>query len=548
MKSLGTILVALLSGFVSAQNQYVNNHLIIKLTAQSYNQSTIVLEKQQFGLSEIDQINNELSLVRLIPIGNSKVTKTFVLEFATEIAVEATALRYKQTGMLVYVEPDYLAQGSGVRGAADIVPNDTRFDRQWGFVNNGSMAGIGNVVADADVDIDLAWDIQTGDPNMVIAVPDSGLRMIHPDIAPRIWVNTGEIAGNGMDDDGNGFVDDVNGWDYVNNDNNPTDDLGHGTNVAGIIGAVANNNLLYTGANWNSKIMPLKVLNSSNSGSYANMASSIYYAVDEGAKIISMSIGGNSNAQVMADALSYANQYDVLFLACMMNFDNNVTYFPAGYSLDFPNVIAVGSTNPDDTRTFPFFWNQDSGSNYGSHLNVVAPGNYIYGLDAFSNTNANSYWGGTSQATPLVAGIASLVWAQNPDLTPQDVRSILESTAEDQVGDPGEDVAGFDLYMGHGRVNALAALQTLTAPETDTRQEMSVENPVDGDALTIFCQGNHSGSYQFLVHDMQGKLIGANSIVMQAGLNQIDFPYASGSYIATLKSDGYTRIFKILKK
>ena len=138
----------------------------------------------------------------------------------------------------------------------------------------------------------------------------------------------------------------------------------------------------------------------------------------------------------------------------MMNTNSNTTYFPAG----FPGVIAVGSTDPNDNRSNPFFWDPESGSNYGSHISVVAPGNYIYGLNYESNTEYNYYWGGTSQAAPHVTGLASLLLAQNPGRTPAQIKSIIESTAEDQVGKPSEDTPGWDQYYGYGRINAFNAL------------------------------------------------------------------------------------------
>ncbi|MGB0897575.1 MAG: S8 family serine peptidase, partial [Flavobacteriaceae bacterium] len=192
-------------------------------------------------------------------------------------------------------------------------------------------------------------------------------------------------------------IDDLTaGWDFINNDNNPTDDHGHGTNVAGIVLASGNNAIGYAGVNWNSRVMICKALNSTNSGSYAAIAGSIYYAVDNGAKVISMSIGGSGNSVTLSDAIDYCYNNGVVLVACMMNFNNNVNYYPAAYT----NVIAVGSTDPDDKRSNPFFWSNTSGSNYGNHIDLVAPGNYMYGLSYSSDTNYGSYWGGTSQATP----------------------------------------------------------------------------------------------------------------------------------------------------
>ena len=366
-------LIVFHAAFSQQTSRFVENHLIVKLTEYQYAQSEINLDAKKFGITSLDALNETLGIVSIDQIGQYPKTHTFLLVFQNNQAVGAIAGQYKNLGLFEYAEPDYIAQGGGQKVAGEIIPNDTRFNKQWGLYNDGTMTGIGTVAIDSDVDMELAWDIQTGDPNMVIAVSDSGLKMNHPDIAARIWTNTAETL-NGVDDDGNGLIDDVNGWDYRNNDNNPTDDLGHGTNVAGIIGAISNNNSLFTGANWNSKVMVLKVLGADNSATTANMASSVYYAADHGAKVFSMSIGGGATA-TMQNAVAYADTHNMIFVACMMNFNNNVAYYPAAYSATYDNVIAVGSTNPDDHRTAPFFWDASSGSNYGTHLNVVAPGN-----------------------------------------------------------------------------------------------------------------------------------------------------------------------------
>jgi subtilisin family serine protease len=158
----------------------------------------------------------------------------------------------------------------------------------------------------------------------------------------------------------------------------------------------------------------------------------------------------------------------------MMNTNSNTVFYPAAY----PGVIAVGSTNPDDKRSHPFFWNPASGSNYGLHISVVAPGNYIYGLDYQSNSQYGFYWGGTSQATPHVCGLTALLLAQNPELTPAQIKTLLQSTAEDQVGDPAEDTPGWDQYYGYGRINAHNALLQLSdVSEKDKKAQNFVVYP-----------------------------------------------------------------------
>lgn len=548
------LLFLLVFNAVGAQNEpnYIKNQLIVKLKSAAFYAEKIDFQNKSLGNASLDKLNSSLGLQSIQSIGNYTKTRIFLLVFNDGMDVKLHLKKFQEINAIEYAELDYVAIGGGQlnENSTLVVPSDTYFNRQWGLLNNGTQSGIGTVIADADVDMELAWNIQTGDPNMIIAVSDSGLKMNHPDIASRIWVNPDEIPNNGFDDDGNGLVDDVNGWDWVNNDNNPMDDHGHGTNCTGIIGAIANNNSLFAGANWNSKIMPLKVLNSSNTGSYSSMANSIFYAVDNGAKIVSMSIGGSASSATIADSINYADGENVMLFFCMMNFNNDTSYYPASYSLDYQNVVAVGATNPDDKRTAPFFWSATSGSNYGTHINVVAPGNFIYGLSYNSDISPNSYWGGTSQATPLVAGIASLIFAQNPSLTPVQVREILQSTAADEVGDPTEDVPGFDEYMGYGRVNAFEALQaaTLGVDETHFQQEFELINPIENNQLQLYSRGNFVGDYILTVSTIDGKQLFSFDQNIVEGLNAIPFEYATGNYIVSLKSERYSKVFKVTKK
>jgi subtilisin family serine protease len=387
---------------------------------------------------------------------------------------------------------------------------------------------------------------------MIIAVVDGGARMNHPDFASRIWTNAAETA-NGLDDDNNGLVDDIRGWDYFFNDNDPTDERGHGTNVGGTIGAIADNGLLYAGANWNSKIMVLKCINYDLNATYESVANSVYYAVDHGAKVLNLSLGFTPPSAVLEDFVTYAEAHGALITAAMMNFNNDTTYYPAGYSMTHANVIACGATSPNDYRTVPFDWSATSGSNFGTHNNVTAPGSYIYNLAFNSDTTFTAYWSGTSMATPLVASIASLVWAEAPALTPGQVRGIIENTAQDQVGNPTEDIAGFDVYMGHGRANAhqaVLAAQSLARNNFDTAnsQEFTMINPARNGTLQIFSKGAHPGDYEVVVRTVDGKLLHSKTLPIKAGINDIPFNYTKGNYIVTLKSGQYSKIFKVLKQ
>lgn len=554
MKIRILLIVLVLCNLSWAQTaEFVPGEILLKIKETAYHSARIDLKRNKFGIAALDKLGNTYRISKIEPIGQHAKTQAFLLVFEENAAVPELIRQYKNSGAIDFAEPNYIATGSGVKGTAAMptVPNDALFTRQWGLFNDGTftVSGMGYTsVADADSDMELAWDIQTGDPNMIIAVPDTGIRMTHNDMAARMWNKLAIEPIDGIDNDGNGLIDDYQGWDYVNADNNPADDYGHGTNCAGIIGAIPNNGVGYAGVNWNSKIMALKVLNNNNSGTYANMANSVYYAADNGAKIISMSIGGSATSTILANSLTYANGLGVTFVACMMNFNDNVTYYPAGYASTIPNVIAVGSTNSNDQRTNPFFWSTTSGSNYGNHLSVVAPGNYIWGLDYNSNSGYNSYWGGTSQATPLVAGLASLIKAQSPSMTPAQIKALIQNTAQDQVGLPTEDTAGWDQYMGWGRVNARAALQVLDTETFSASASIKVINPVKENKLQFLVDHALIGKYKIAVYTYDGKTVNTFEANLEAGNNTLPFELAVGSYMLELKGETYTKIFKVVRK
>lgn len=428
----------------------------------------------------------------------------FTVEFSSPAQMKTVLASCNTNPMVEYAEADANGNAGGVQM---VVPNDANYGSQWGLKNNGTFSP-GPAVAGADIDMENAWSFTTGSVSTIVGTIDSGLKLDHPEVSNRLWVNAGEIPGNGIDDDGNGYVDDVNGWDFAYVDNDPTDDQGHGTNVTGIIAATGNNSIGLAGVNWSCRLMTLKGLDANGTGWYTWWADALYYATDNGVDVINMSLGGTSTSTTLQNAINYALNNGVTVCACMMNANNNVTYYPAG----FPGVIAVGATNPDDTRAAPFFWSTSSGSNYGSHISVVAPGNYIYGLSHTSNTNYGTYWGGTSQATPLVAGVASLLLAINPSMLPAQVKAIIEQSAEDQVGLASEDVAGWDQYFGHGRLNAYAALLTTNIANNTLHNPLLSLYPSPANEVVNFNCGT-TPMLAFSVTDMQGKT------VLHEGLN-----------------------------
>ncbi|MBN2291263.1 MAG: S8 family serine peptidase, partial [Pirellulales bacterium] len=353
------------------------------------------------------------------------------------------------------------------------VPNDSSYSSLWGMNNaNG-----------ADIDAEAAWDISTGSSSIVVAVIDTGVDYTHPDLAANIWTNPGEIAGNGIDDDGNGFVDDVHGYDFCNDDGDPMDDHNHGTHCAGTIAGVGNNGLGVTGVNWNSSIMALKFLSSTGSGSLSDAVMAINYAtmmrVDYGVnvRVSNNSWGGGGFSSSMNDAITAHNDAGILFVAAAGNdgTNNDITaHYPSSYSQS--GVIAVAATTRYDELAYF--------SNYGATtVDLAAPGMSIYstiaggGYDTFS---------GTSMATPHVAGVAALAWSVAPDATVIDIReAILQGV------DPLAELSG-KMTTG-GRLNALNTLEFLlsTDPTAPYMADLSASpNPASlGATVTITATG-----------------------------------------------------------
>jgi thermitase len=445
-------LSCLTAQLVQAQESvnYSKDQLVVKFNSEVRLDLKNCTATTRFGHTYLDSIFATNTLKSIHKIGNIKelLSSSFLLKFDRPIDVEGLSKRLLTTSLFKYIEPNYRGRAGGVSATSPFEPNDTNFERQHAFFNDGSFS-LSPSTEDADIDMDLAWRIEKGDESIIVAILDTGVKMDHPEFEGRIWTNEQEMI-DGADSDSNGYRDDVRGWDFVNNDNDPSDDSGHGTNVAGILAANGNNNLGYAGVDWNCQLMICKIVDEEKQGLYTMWASAIYYAVDHGADIINMSVGGIPTSKVLEEAVAYAYDNGVVIVASMMNDNKATLYYPAAYE----TTIAVGSTNPNDERSISFLDDASMGSNFGDHIDVVAPGNFIYGLDYQSDSNFNTFWGGTSQAAPLVSGLGALLLAQDPSRTPNDIRELIREYAEDQIGDSTEDVKGFDMYYGYGRINA----------------------------------------------------------------------------------------------
>ncbi len=354
------------------------------------------------------------------------------------------------------IEPDYLITGAGV-------PNDPSFGQLWGLSNTGQSGGL----RDADIDAPEAWDVTTGSRDVVVAVIDTGVDYRHRDLAANAWRNPGEVAGDGIDNDGNGFVDDVYGWDFANNDADPLDDQGHGTHVAGTIGAVGNNGTGVVGVSWNVSIMGLKFLGANGSGSTSGAVAAINYATrmrrDFGINIVATnnSWGGGGSSAALRDAIAAGGRAGILFVAAAGNEATNIDVTPA-YPASYMDAAVISVAATDRSNNLANF------SNYGvTGVDLAAPGVAIY-----STVPGNSYatYSGTSMATPHVTGTVALMAAANPQATAAQIRSAVLSTAVPVASLAGKVATG-------GLLNAAAAVQAIAGGEPPV--DPPVEPPID---------------------------------------------------------------------
>lgn len=381
---------------------------------------------------------------------------TYIKVVVPEGQKEATIEQLDQAAD-VEVEPNYVRR-------ATLVPNDTRYSSQWHHDSD-----------EAGVRSQAAWNTQTGSDDVVVAVIDSGVDTDHEDLADNMWLNPGEVADNGIDDDNNGFVDDVYGYDFVDSDGNPNpapdgvddDDYAgvdtsveHGTHVAGIIGATGNNAAGIAGVSWDVSIMGVRVLNDEGSGTDSDIVGGIEYAAANGADIINLSLGGYGASSILQDAIEAAANDGVLIIAAVGNdavsIDSN-EFYPACYDSYVTAVSSTGATGL--ASSFSNFANGDD-----CLVDIAGPGELIYSTlytdDAeFGFTTDYGYMTGTSMATPVVSGVAALLKAQDSTLDRVSMNNLLQNNARD---------IGIARKYGTGLVNASASLAAIATAHIPT--------------------------------------------------------------------------------
>ena len=350
-----------------------------------------------------------------------------------------------QTPGVLVIEPDLLLEAPlGAPSAAalageiepEALPNDPDYPLQW---------------APPLLEAPVAWSASIGARSVIVAVLDSGIDLTHPDLAGNVWANPREIAGNGIDDDTNGFVDDVNGWNFISNTNNVQDGYGHGTHVAGIIGAVGNNGVGIAGLNWQVSLLNLKIISDAGIGTVSAALAAISYVttmrrdLETNIVVTNNSWTADGFSVVMRDAIAALNDLNIGFVAAAGNSasDNDILpRYPASY--DVPNVVAVAASTSSDTLA--------SFSNYGSQsVDLAAPGSSIYST---LNGGRYGFLSGTSMATPQVAGAYALLAAAKSTLTVPEIRSAILGSTDTEPDMVGKTVTG-------GRLNINGAMRSL---------------------------------------------------------------------------------------
>lgn len=366
-------------------------------------------------------------------------------------------------------------------------PDDPDYPQCWGLNNtgqgildqNGNEIPGTNGTAGVDIDAEAAWDITTGSANVIIAVLDTGVDYLHPDLVDNLWVNTAEIADNLIDDDDNGLIDDVYGYDFYNNVGDVMDTYGHGTHCAGTIGAVGNNAAGVPGINWTCKIMACKIGPGPGLSSFAAVRA-IEYAVANGARVLSNSWGGGSPDGFLGDAIREARDAGALFVAAAGNSATNndqFPFYPASYTWE--NIVAVASTdNRDKLSTF---------SCYGlASVDLGAPGSSVYSTYVDYDENGDriyyGYLSGTSMATPHVSGVAALLLARYPTLSVQDIKECLLDSGEANDDLDRRSVSGKRLNAGRAlRWGGALPVAANLSDTTETGLEATLDLPATDD-------------------------------------------------------------------
>ena len=397
-------------------------------------------------------------------------------QFESESELRQAAYALENHPDVEYVEPDYVLTARGT-------PNDPFFASQWSLENTGQSGG----EVDVDINASTMWDLPLEQTDVVVAVIDTGTNLTHEDLKNMLWVNPGEIPGNGIDDDGNGYVDDIYGIDTANDDSDPTDDNDHGTHVAGILGAESDNSLGIAGVARGTKMVSVKFMSSSGSGLTSNAIEALEYVLDlklnRGVDVIATnnSWGGGEHSQSLYEAIEDHMNAGILFVSATDNSVYDVDFepdYPASFGLD--NIISVMNIDRNDEGTSAF-------GNRG--IMISAPGEDIYGPLSGSNSEYGLL-SGTSMAAPHVTGLIAFLSAHKSDWDWIDLRNVVLAGGELDAGSPtltGRRLRGSDTD-GEGAADCLDKSVTSRMSPTVDDYGMKLGTVINLKAMSIVCE------------------------------------------------------------
>ena len=506
--------------FASDDLYFQKNVIVVKFTDRAEKSLDIktVNNKEITGISSVDHLNLEYDAVKVerafhyagkfeqrhrefglhkwyyIKFQENVDVRDFINVYSKDSNIEIAELQLKP---VLVGENDSQNIISDLSIKSQLIPNDPLFNQQWHY----------NSTTDRDIDLPEAWDIQTGDTSVIVSIMDTGADLVHPDLLPNLWVNMDEILNNGIDDDNNGYIDDIHGWNFDENNNDPSDYDDHGTHTAGTVAAATNNQIGVAGVaggygnNDGVRLMICRVLGPGG-GSTPNAYT---YAADNGSVISSNSwtykYSNNDPAPlpfIVQQAIDYfiANagsdpgspMHGGVVVGASANENRDDPYYPAGYN----PVIAVSATDQTDAKA--------SFSNYGSWVDISAPG------VAVMSTIRNGYdsFQGTSMACPHVSGVLALMASEFPGISNTNARALVEF-AVDNIDAQNPNYIGM---LGSGRLNAFYALQDaalINGTLTDSSSGFPISNAAieDMQSGTVF-YSDSSGEFNFKLFGVGG--------------------------------------------
>ncbi len=517
MKYIYLLLFAHLFSFMSISQTVDTNWVDGRIYVRTTSSSSLDLANYNYSNTALNAILSTYGVTDMwtpFPSLSNELDRTYEISFTQEAMIDDLVYDLDLLTDIEYAEKKPLMKTT-------LVPNDIQ-GSQWGLTKINAVQ---------------AWDISTGSAAVKVAIVDNAVSTVHEDLVSNTYINTGEIPGNGLDDDLNGYVDDVKGFDVSDNDSDPNPPASagsstpfvHGTHCAGIASASTNNGIGIASLGFNTSIIPVKCTpdNSASQGNeLPNAYDGVYYAIRANADVISMSWGGGFSS-TGESIMSAASSLGIVLVAAAGNDNVTTPFYPAAYAA----VISVGATDIADGKS--------SFSNYGTTIDVMAPGTGIFSTLSGNGSEYGSL-SGTSMACPLVAGLCALVLEQNPAFTPAEVKTALQNGC-DNIDALNPSYIGM---MGAGRINAFQTLSGISgiAEGNEELTSLIYPNPNRG-AFTVISENAEQIKTIQLTH-ISGKVVKNIAPMFVQNEMVVSLNVASGVYALSLISEA--KVEKVL--